>query len=356
MDKETIINIQNAIGYEFKNSTLLDQAFTRKSYSNEHPEFLSNEVLEFYGDSALSIYVSKKLFDKYSKITEDDQFYSEQDEAALTEIKSFNVNTRILSHCIQLFGFQDYLYLNESDEKNKVYNSPHVQEDLFEAIIGAVAADSNWDFERIFHTCETMLKLADFEKNYISWLMNWCKENGYKTPIFQVDLGEDRTKKKTEQYPLFNYRDYYEEQEKKKNKNWANYKINKCVLTIKELSITVDSDSDTLYDAQMDCAEQVYYIVQAKEMRKAVGNPDFDNSVNQLNMLAQKGFIDDPEYDFTENHDDDGNPVWVCDVSVDELEDIYYGESSIKKEAKKEAAYYALCDLLDYDPDLEDED
>ena len=362
MDTTTIKNIQNSIGYEFKNPRLLEQAFVRKSYSQEHPETLSNEVLEFYGDRALDLYITTAMFNKFKNFTEDGQFDSAKNEAELTEIKSFNVNTNILSHCIRMFDFQNYLCLNESDKKNEVYNSPHVQEDLFEAIIGAVAVDSAWNFERIFTTCQTMLKLADFGLNYINWLMNWCKDNQYEIPTFQVELGSDKTKKKTEQFALYTYRDYYEDQARKQNKNWANYEIKKCKLYIKQLDYTFESTLNTLYAAEMDCAKQVYDTVQSREMNQAAGTPDRNTAVNQLNILHQKGFIDEPYYNFTEEHDEDGNPIWQCECDIDELEDVYCGESNVKKEAKKEAAFWALCTLLGYSQEeiesgiLDDED
>lgn len=349
MDESTVKNIQNEIGYEFKNPRLLEQAFVRKSYANENPGIISNEVLEFYGDRALEMYVTKSLFNIYSHETEDGQLFSEENEDSLTKIKSVNVNTNNLSHCIQLFNFQNYLYLNASDRKNKVYEKPHVQEDLFEAIIGAVAADSNWDFEKIFYTCETMLKIAQFKKNYLNWLFEWCTENNYEKPIIYVDLGKDKTKKSTEPFPLYSWADAQRDQENKRNKKWANYEIKGCSLQIKELDIKVQSKRTSLYDAEMDCAKQVYEIVKWEERRNAVGTPDYDNAVNQLNILCTKGFIDEPSYEYEEGHDEDGNPTWTCDCSIEELDDIYYGESSNKKEAKKEAAYGALCALLDYD-------
>ena len=78
MDTTTIMNIQNSIGYEFKNSRLLEQAFVRKSYSQEHPETISNEVLEFYGDEALDYYVSRAMYDQFSEFSEDGQFLSKK--------------------------------------------------------------------------------------------------------------------------------------------------------------------------------------------------------------------------------------------------------------------------------------
>ncbi len=354
MDKETIKKIQNEIGYEFKNPRLLEQAFVRKSYANENPGIISNEVLEFYGDRALDLFVTKRLYDMNSYLTDDGQLDSTEDEDGLTKLKSMNVNSANLSHCIKLFNYSSLLYMNESDRKNKVYENPHVQEDLFEAIIGAVAADSGWDFKKIFNTCETMLKIAQFETDYIRWLNEWCTENNYELPTFYVDLGKDKTKESKEPFPLYSWADAQRDQENKRNKNWANYEIKGCSLGIKELGIEVKSECTALYEAQMDCAKQIYEKVQWKERRDVVGTPDFDNAINQLNILCTKGFIDEPIYDFDEDYDEDGNPVWTCVCSVDELDCTYSGDSSSKKEAKKIAAYGALCDLLNYEEGLED--
>lgn len=67
LNRENIDYVQNAIGYHFKNERLLVQAFIRKSYSQEHPEVQNNEVLEFYGDEALDLYITKMMYKKFSK-------------------------------------------------------------------------------------------------------------------------------------------------------------------------------------------------------------------------------------------------------------------------------------------------
>ena len=55
----SIPEIEKKIGYTFKDKSLLKQAFTRSSFCNEHKgqgkrRLVSNEVLEFFGDSVLS--------------------------------------------------------------------------------------------------------------------------------------------------------------------------------------------------------------------------------------------------------------------------------------------------------------
>ena len=60
MKNEDLEFIQEQIGYEFNNLNLLQQAFTRRSYSQEHGGE-NNEVLEFIGDKVLDLFVIKLL-------------------------------------------------------------------------------------------------------------------------------------------------------------------------------------------------------------------------------------------------------------------------------------------------------
>lgn len=98
MNTENIDYVQSAIGYHFKNERLLVQAFIRKSYSQEHPEVQNNEVLEFYGDEALDLYITKMMYKKFSKISEGN-FISEKNEGELTKLKSVYVSKHTLAQC-----------------------------------------------------------------------------------------------------------------------------------------------------------------------------------------------------------------------------------------------------------------
>lgn len=342
MDTITIKNIQNSIGYEFKNPRLLEQAFVRKSYSQEHPEFISNEVLEFYGDEALDYYISRAMYEQFSEFSEDGQFLSKKNEKELTEIKSYNVDTESLAHCISLTGFQNYLLMNQSDIKNNVQTSPAVMADLFEAIIGAVAVDRDWDYKKISTVCRAMLKLQSFDINYIKWLNNWCAEQGYQAPIYRSTLTS---------CPVANL-----------NYTTINYKLHDsfykpdipiiggAYMLIKELNLKVESKIQYELAAYFDCARQAYEIIKIREMKISIGTPKVETAVNQLNVLYQKGLIEEPEYTFFEHHDENGNPIWHCACDLDELEEVFYGEAYAKKDAKKDAAYGALCKLLDFYP------
>ena len=55
--------IEQTIGYTFENKDLLQQAFVRKSYSEEHGG-QNNEVLEFIGDKALEFAVVRIMMEQ----------------------------------------------------------------------------------------------------------------------------------------------------------------------------------------------------------------------------------------------------------------------------------------------------
>ena len=68
MKKELVWKmVQEQIGYDFKNLDLLQQAFTRRSYTAENGGE-NNEVLEFIGDKALDFVIVKLLIQKYGHL------------------------------------------------------------------------------------------------------------------------------------------------------------------------------------------------------------------------------------------------------------------------------------------------
>ena len=65
-------DLQNKIGYQFKNPALLNEALTHSSYANEHKtqHIKYNERLEFLGDSVLSVVVSDYIYKNCPELPE----------------------------------------------------------------------------------------------------------------------------------------------------------------------------------------------------------------------------------------------------------------------------------------------
>ena len=356
MDKVPIGDIQETIGYHFKNKRLLEQAFVRSSYANENPGYEDNEKLEFYGDAALDYYVTRRMYLEFSKISEDKQFKSLKSEHELTELKSYNVDSESLAHCISITGFQNYLLMGESDIKNNAQKSSAVMADLFEAILGAVVVDSEWNYKKISIVCKSMLKLLNFEINYIKWLKHWCAEKGFNEPIMRPKIDFMKIQW-NQQMNLYNFGNPFYTRKPDFSDLERNEQIIGAYLYIKELDLRTYSNLRYEYAAYMECARNAYEKIQKIEMENAIGKPDKDSSVNQLNVLFQKGFITEPVYSYTEEHDENGNPIWSCLCTIDDNTKSSLKSASGKKDAKKEAAFEALIKIFkDNTKDLYEED
>ena len=166
---QDLATIQNAIGYSFCRKYLLIQAFTRSSYGEENG-VASNETLEFIGDRVLDYVVTKILVELVRK--SNDYYYLELlydlDESDLTEVKQFIVENETLAHIIDNLGFANYLLLGKGDRTNKVSYVMKVKADLYEAIIGAVAIDSNWNMSRVENVVRRTINIEGVLNNYIN--------------------------------------------------------------------------------------------------------------------------------------------------------------------------------------------
>lgn len=325
-------DIENKIGYNFNNKNLLKQAFTRSSYSAEHHEVESNEVLEFLGDSVLSMLAAKRLSERYGSVQKiTNYFISELQEDELSKLKIDIVKRSSLAKAIRKAGLYEYLIMGSSDCNLNVANEDSVQEDLFEAILGAIAIDTNWDM----YTLETVIQhLLDIdsviedpkedELNYEKELGSWFEQNG-EIMIFEREqcyCGDlDFT-----------------------------YSVN---LGINMLNFVAYGYGKTEHGARKMASKRAMEFIgnttnRADKIKNAVGLPDVDKSINQLQELWQKKIIPEPKYILEEHgKSDSGNPMWACSCKIEGLYDSngsYICDSKIK--AKKQVAYDALSYLF----------
>jgi ribonuclease-3 len=353
MNNDILNSIQGQIGYTFKNSDLLQQAFVRRSYSKENGGE-DNEVLEFIGDKALDFIVVKFLVEKYGSYAEEyddynpyedcNEFISDFREGKLTEIKKKLVCREMLSSRISIFGFQHELIMGKSDIEQQISDQASVKEDLFEAIIGAVALDSKWDPIALTNVVDLMLE-PDF---YL--------ENGFEESVNYVELLQRWYQKKYKRIPVYTYfqwnRACYTVFE---NQNYpSDYK---CELGLYPLEQGFCGYGDTKSKARMAVAEQAYRYLEENGLLLTlideIGEPDLDRAINQLQELYQKGYIGEPWYDFTETYDEDGNPLWHCECHVEGREIYFEDEYKSKKYGKKAVAYDMLCDVIGWGEDDE---
>ena len=128
--------LEEILGYHFKDKKHIDTAFIHKSYANEmHMENSSYERYEFLGDAILEYITSKELFLKYP----------EKSEGELTKLRASLVCEYTLSQITKELGFGKYLYLSHGEELTGGMNRPSILCDLFESVLGAIFLDGGME-------------------------------------------------------------------------------------------------------------------------------------------------------------------------------------------------------------------
>ncbi len=196
LSKKAIAEIEEKIGYSFKNKGLLIQAFARRSFIHERRQagkndMQSNEVLEFLGDSVLGCSVAKRIVVGYSNI-DATGMHSRLDEGKFTVTKSHLSDKRMLSERMTELGFAKYLLLGEGDKKSNIQEQPSVREDLFESIVGAIFLDSGCNFNVADEIVCKMLDIDEFfrnnyQKNPKSILQEYAQ--AFKLKFSYIDRG-----------------------------------------------------------------------------------------------------------------------------------------------------------------------
>lgn len=361
MDAKDISFIQDQIGYNFKNTDLLQQAFVRRSYSHENGGE-NNEVLEFIGDKVLDFIVVKLLSDKFGYTKgELDDFDSENDwdeyacdycENKLTEIKKQLVQKQNLATCIDELGLAEYLIMGKSDQKQHADEQPSVKEDLFEAILGAVAIDCNWDIEKLQDTVKLMLKPETTleegnEDNYVALIQDWCSKETGNIPLYHFEEGSYQA---TWYMPfdgisqncnVLGSHEY----------NELMTSTHRCLLKITDDTPVFRGFGKSKSEARKNVCRLAYEWLDKNDrlhtIRNELENPNRNEAIGQLEILARRGYFTLPTYEFEQEHDENGNPVWTAKCYIDEAEYYFDATSSSKKEAKKDAAFEMLKYVLE---------
>ena len=125
--------LKDDFGIDFKNTALLDEAFTHASYVNEHPreKLKYYERIEFLGDAVMQLCVSEYLFKRYPTLP----------EGKLSRLRAAMVCEDSFSKFAKECHFDEYIRLGKGEEKANARNRASLLCDIFEAFIGALYLD-----------------------------------------------------------------------------------------------------------------------------------------------------------------------------------------------------------------------
>ncbi len=135
MNKKTE-ELEEIIGYHFKNKHYLTQALTHSSYANEKKlgKLGCNERLEFLGDAVLELISSDFLYARFSKVP----------EGELTKKRASLVCEPSLAYCAREFGLPQFLLLGKGEDMTGGRNRDSIVSDATEALLGAIYLDGGF--------------------------------------------------------------------------------------------------------------------------------------------------------------------------------------------------------------------
>jgi ribonuclease-3 len=188
MDEDVLRQIEQIIGYEFSDKNLLVKALTHSSAVDNR--LMSNERLEFLGDSVLAVVICQALFDNFTNYLEGD----------LTKIKSKLVSRETCAQISGQLGLQQYLKVGKGMVSNRAL-SGSLAAGVLETVIAAIYIDGGFEAARdfILRIYGPLIEEADAEHdhgNFKSLLQQYSQEQFNATPSYLLldEKGPDHNK------------------------------------------------------------------------------------------------------------------------------------------------------------------
>lgn len=174
--------LQELVGFSIKNRNYFVQALVHRSFLEYTDQFeISNERLEFLGDSVLSLVVAEHLYETFPL----------EDEGFLTKIRAKLVNRTTLADAAEKIELADYLLVSRNLSTTNMQGSRTVLSDALEALIGAIYLDNGLDSAKEFilkhiihpnNKDEIYLK----DENFKSQLLEFAQANRFENPTYEV--------------------------------------------------------------------------------------------------------------------------------------------------------------------------
>lgn len=220
MNKRNFMELQQKIGYQYHDQSLLKQAMTHTSFTNEQKinKLLSYERIEFLGDAVLEMISSDFFYFTYPDMP----------EGQLTKLRASSVCEQALAITARQLELGNYLLLGKGEEMTGGRDRDSIIADAVEAVIGSIYLDggiepakefilkyvlNDLEKKQLFYDAKSILqemvqtnKLGEIQYELIG------EEGPDHDKIFKVQLllnkkvvgyGEGRSKKLAEQQAAY---------------------------------------------------------------------------------------------------------------------------------------------------------
>ncbi len=141
-EKNLLKELEQRLGYTFRDFSWLHKAMRHSSYTNEHHmnRLECNERLEFLGDAVLEMVSSEFLYDQYPGMT----------EGQLSKMRASLVCEPTLAFDAKDLDLGKYLLLGRGEEQTGGRLRDSIVSDAVEATIGAIYKDGGLEPARAF--------------------------------------------------------------------------------------------------------------------------------------------------------------------------------------------------------------
>ena len=219
-DRNAIGQLEEKIGYTFRNKKLLKQALTHSSFANEQKinKWDDYERIEFLGDAVLELVSSEYLYRENPRLS----------EGELTKMRSSMVCEPALAYCARDIDLGKFIFLGKGEEATGGRGRESITSDVLEAISGAVYLDcgleaakafidrfvlSDLEHKQLFYDSKTILqeRVQKRGKGKLHYIL--VEESGPEhDKLFRVEAmiddckigeGSGRTKKHAEQQAAY---------------------------------------------------------------------------------------------------------------------------------------------------------
>ena len=186
-----IKELETAIGYRFRNISLLQNALAHSSYANErwHNSLMSNERLEFLGDSILGMLVADHLYRNFPN----------RPEGELTRMRADMVCERALAVVAGQIGLGGHMLLGKGEELGGGRNRDSILADAVESVIAACYLDGGMEAAKQFVDRFVLTRVPDTKLNnadYKTALQELVQQKRNQTLIYTLvgESGPDHDK------------------------------------------------------------------------------------------------------------------------------------------------------------------
>ena len=177
-------DLELALGYSFRDRELLRRAL-RHGSSSAAQEDGSYQRLEFLGDAVLGHAAALLVF----------QIFPNDDQGLLTRKRVHLVRSERLAERAALLGLDGWVEVGPSEERSRGRERSALLEDLFEAVIGAIALDGGWDEAFAFINRQLEEELANLDERTLaladpkSSLQEAAQARGLPLPKYRQEPG-----------------------------------------------------------------------------------------------------------------------------------------------------------------------